>query len=98
MLRPKLKKQPKRRRVKFSIEAPEAQNVSLMGEFNAWNPKKHPMQNSGNGRWEKALLLPPGNYQYKFLVDGQWRGDLQNEQTCLNSYGTYNNIISVASR
>ena len=32
----------KRRRVTMTYEAPYAEAVSLMGDFNQWNEKKHP--------------------------------------------------------
>jgi len=84
-----------RRRVKFSIDAPEAQNVALMGDFNQWDETRHPMKRLGNGKWEKTLTLPAGHYQYKFLVDGKWRRDPGNEKLCPNCFGTLNNIVSI---
>ncbi|MBU0988311.1 MAG: glycoside hydrolase, partial [Proteobacteria bacterium] len=32
------------RKVTFSLEAADAKKVVLMGDFNKWNPEKHPMQ------------------------------------------------------
>ena len=66
-----------------------------MGDFNDWNPKKHPMQRYENGVWYKNLLLLPGKYEYKFMVDGRWQEDPQNEQICANRYGTYNNVVNL---
>jgi len=40
-------------------------------------------------------MLPVGTYEYKFLVDGIWRLDPQNNQTCPNCFGTYNNIFNL---
>jgi 1,4-alpha-glucan branching enzyme len=34
----------KRRRIEFALEKPKAQQVILMGDFNQWNPKTHPMR------------------------------------------------------
>jgi len=67
-----------------------------MGDFNNWNAKKHPMKNIGNGMWNKSVVIPPGRYEYKFLVDKQWEEDPQNEQTCLNCFGTYNSVFNLA--
>lgn len=89
------KQKIKRRRWTFSLDAAEAKEVILMGDFNNWSPKKHPMQRDENGMWNKAVMLPPGNYEYKFLVDGQWREDPRNNQLCPNSFGTYNNVINL---
>ena len=90
-------KKKKRRKVVFSYEAAGAEKAVLMGDFNNWDPTVHPMKNDGTGRWRKTLLLFPGTYQYKFLVDGNWRMDPLNNQTCMNLFGTKNNVINVSS-
>jgi 5'-AMP-activated protein kinase regulatory beta subunit len=66
-----------------------------MGDFNNWNPKKHPMQNDGNGIWSKTVVLSPGKYEYKFFVDGKWKKDPQNVKTCLNCFGTQNSVLNL---
>jgi 1,4-alpha-glucan branching enzyme len=91
----KTKKKIKRKKVTFSIDSTNAKEVILMGDFNNWNPKKHPMKQDGNGVWNKAVILPPGSYEYKFLVDGNWKQDPQNHQTRLNCFGTYNNVLNL---
>jgi 1,4-alpha-glucan branching enzyme len=83
----------KRKRWTFSLEAAEAKKVLLMGDFNNWSPKKHPMQKDENGIWNKAVMLSYGDHEYKFLVDGQWREDPRNERRCTNCFGTFNNVI-----
>ena len=80
----KSESKPKRRKVIFSVEFPDAGEVILMGDFNQWNPKKHSMKKDGNGVWKKTTLLLPGRYEYRFLVDNQWENDPENNQTCLN--------------
>jgi len=87
----------KRRKVTFSLTSPDAKEVILMGDFNRWNPKKHPMKKDGNGVWEKTTLLFPGKYEYRFLVDNQWENDPENNQMCLNRFGSKNNFIVVPS-
>ena len=59
--------------VTFSLEAPGAEVVALAGEFNDWQPA--PMERSGEGVWTAERDLPPGDYGYKFVVDGEWRLD-----------------------
>ena len=85
----------KRRRVTISLEAPEAKEVILMGDFNKWNAKIHRMQRDDNGLWEKTVMLFPGRYEYKFLVDGQWQNDPSNDQLCYNRFGTQNNLLFI---
>jgi 1,4-alpha-glucan branching enzyme len=95
MAKVKSKKKIKRKKVTFSVDLSGAKEVILMGDFNHWNSKKHLMKKDGNGVWNKAVILPPGNYEYKFLVDGQWKEDPQNDQTCLNCFGSHNNILNL---
>jgi 1,4-alpha-glucan branching enzyme len=90
-----IKTKTKRRRVNFSFKAPDANKVVLGGDFNNWNIRARPMKNEG-GVWKKALMLEPGRYEYKFLVDGQWRNDPNNDQTCANCFGTHNNVLVIS--
>lgn len=56
----------------FVCPATDATNIFLAGTFNDWNPQSTPMKRASNGAWQIALELPPGRYEYKFVVDGQW--------------------------
>ncbi len=91
----KSKQKVKRRRWTFSLDAAEAEEVILMGDFNNWSPEKHPMRRDENGMWNKAVMLPPGDYEYKFLVDGQWKEDPRNDHLCPNCFGTNNSVIKL---
>ncbi len=54
--------------VAFVVLAPNAQRVSVIGDFNFWNPRRHPMRVRGLGYWE--LFIPhatPGD-RYKFDI------------------------------
>ena len=95
MAKIKSKQKLKNRKVTFSMNSSDAEEVILMGDFNNWNPKKHPMKTDENGLWNKNVVIPPGRYEYKFLVDGQWKEDPQNDQTCLNCFGTYNSVFNL---
>ncbi|GBR76432.1 putative AAA family ATPase [Candidatus Termititenax persephonae] len=54
----------------------EARDVKVAGVFNNWRPE--PMQKNQTGAWETAIELNPGQYEYKFIVDGQWVTDPAN--------------------
>ena len=86
---------PKRRKVNFKIWAPAANSVSLLGTFNQWNAKTHPMKKGTDGIWHKSIMAVPGRYEYRYLVDGNWENDPTNNNSCPNEYGTYNNVIEV---
>ena len=57
--------------VNFFCMAPQAKSVSLVGDFNDWQPAAHPMTRMPDGGWTIRLELPHGHHQYVFLVDGQ---------------------------
>ena len=86
----------KRRRVTLTLKAPKAEAVSLMGDFNQWSEKTHPMKKGEEGRWQKIIMVRPGRYEYRFLVEGEWWSDPSNDQVCSNCFGTVNNVLEVS--
>ncbi|MBW1782543.1 MAG: glycogen-binding domain-containing protein [Deltaproteobacteria bacterium] len=91
-----VKRKIKRKRVTLTLSAPHAEAVSLMGDFNQWNQKVHPMKRERDGTWKKIIVVQPGRYEYRFLVDGEWWNDPANDQTCSNCFGTVNNVLEVS--
>ncbi len=81
--------------IRFSLLAIEAKKVSLVGEFNNWNPDADPMQSDDYGTWTKIKMLSPGNIEYKFWVDGEWMQDPVNLRACPNCFGTQNSVVKV---
>jgi 1,4-alpha-glucan branching enzyme len=55
--------------VGFVVLAPSAKRVSVVGDFNFWNARRHPMRVRGNGYWE--LFIPHAkvgdHYKYDIL-------------------------------
>jgi hypothetical protein len=58
----------------------EASSVILTGTFNNWDRNELKMKKTDNG-WTVSYAFPAGNYEYKFLVDGNWIIDPSNENT-----------------
>ena len=59
------------RGVCFRVWAPGAARVSVVGDFNAWDGRRHPMQSlGGSGVWELfvPLLLPGALYKFELRV------------------------------
>jgi hypothetical protein len=63
--------------VRFIIQQPGAQQVSLVGDFNGWSRDAMPLQASAdNSVWTLSVQLKPGRYEYAFVVDGErWVAD-----------------------
>lgn len=87
-----------RRRVFFTLYAPRAKEVLLLGDFNNWDTKARPMKKDADGLWQKITYLFPGRYEYRFLVDDKWCCDPRNLKRCANCFGSENNIIEVEAR
>ncbi|MFZ0789699.1 MAG: 1,4-alpha-glucan branching protein GlgB [Chromatiaceae bacterium] len=53
--------------VLFSVWAPNADRVSVVGDFNDWDGRTHPMRVHGNGVWELFIpdLAPGGVYKFE---------------------------------
>lgn len=88
-------------RVKF-IYYPdkEYENVNLVGSFNSWNQTANPMRyNKSKNIWELELYLKPGEYQYKFLIEGRkWLKDNNADLFVDDGYGGENSVIIVDER
>ena len=80
----------------FTYFAPNAQNVALVGNFTGWEKNPVPLKKQKDGSWRGAVSLAPGEYQYRFLVDGQWQDDEQCEERRPNGFGQQNCIRQVA--
>jgi chromosome partitioning protein len=66
--------------VLFSLVAPEANEVEIVGSFNNWD-RDHGVRlaRNANGVWHATLDLAPGRHLYKYVIDGVWRPDPANE-------------------
>ena len=84
------KKNPKSMKAEFSLSAPQAKSVFLAGSFNEWNVSVHPLKQDKKGVWKIFLPLGPGRYEYRFLVDGEWRNDSNCSSFIENPFGTVN--------
>src|SRR5262245_22024815 len=82
--------------VVFTVEAPGAERVQLVGDFNGWTMEGSEMQHDGRF-WRKVLNLHPGRYAYRFIVDGQWQADPMNTsaEPCP---GGFNSVLVLEDR
>ena len=76
-----------------------ATDVRIAGDFNGWVPDKGVrslIESEGDTRvWTKILSLPPGRYQYRYVVDGEWREDPVNPDAVSSSIGGRNSVLVV---
>ena len=83
------------RSVSFVLEETPGRRVALAGTFNEWKPERFLTDRSGDGVYRARLMLAPGEYQYKFVVDGEWRLDPANPNFVPNDFGSLNSILVV---
>jgi len=91
------------RAVEFSCHAAKAKAVFVAGTFNHWKPDAAAMNlDQPTGEWTLTLPLPPGHYEYKFVVDGQWccepgcEREIRGCAKCVpNEVGTMNRWLGV---
>ena len=63
------------RPVQFQLNRPAASEVFLAGEMTDWEKGKKAMTRGADGRWQVRVDLSPGQWVYKFVVDGEWIAD-----------------------
>ena len=89
------KKISARRSVSFNFEDAPGQQVFLSGSFNNWQMTTKMNDRKKAGLYTCRLLLGPGEYQYKFVVNGEWRLDGNNCCFAPNGFGELNSVIKV---
>jgi len=81
----------------FHFEDRDASSVYLTGDFNNWSPKADPMSDSNSdGTWTLFYSLPPGLYEYKFVVNGsKWVPDPRNPDSVPDGFNGKNSVVRI---
>jgi 1,4-alpha-glucan branching enzyme len=86
----------KRRRVALHVHASPGSTVHVAGSFNDWSPDRHPLTyKSAEGVFSVSLLLEPGRYEYKFVVNGVWCIDPECPNWAPSGQGSLNSVLNV---
>ena len=70
-----------------------AKKVFVAGDFNNWRPDELSLKRAENS-WVLPVVLTAGNYNYKFIVDGEWIADPDNPHYSIEKGGK-NSFLSV---
>jgi predicted carbohydrate-binding protein with CBM48 len=82
--------------VRFVLSAPGASQVSLVGDFNAWDAAAAPMRRVDSRVWAVALPVRHGRHVYAFLVDKErWMSDPDAPLAPEDGFGVPNSVIVV---
>ena len=81
----------------FSLTAPGALTVTLVGDFTHWQKNPISLRKEAEGIWRVTVPLEPGEHHYRFLVDGEWRDDPECAVRVPNPFGSQNAVVKVAN-
>ncbi|MFO7889106.1 MAG: alpha amylase N-terminal ig-like domain-containing protein [bacterium] len=74
-------------------------DVFVVGTFNDWNEYANPLTDSDqDGVYETEILLAPGRYEYKFVVNGNWKTDFNADEIMGIGHEGDNSVIIVDDR
>lgn len=83
----------------FVLVAPRAASVTLVGDFNDWNPGRTPMRAGQGGVWSTVMQLAPGRYRYAFLVNGvEWHADPSAPAALDDEFDTPSSVVTVGGK
>ncbi|HLW68113.1 MAG TPA: glycogen-binding domain-containing protein [Gemmataceae bacterium] len=85
-----------RRRITFSLAAPDAKSVSVAGTFCDWDTSTYPLKKDAIGTWKRIVTLAPGRYEYRFIVDDVWIVDPDCLERTANPFGGENCVLNVS--
>lgn len=72
-----------------------AREVAITGSFNKWDVSNMPLVRLTGGRWLRVMFLPPGRYEYLFVVDGRCVADPSATESVPNVFGCENSVVSL---
>lgn len=82
--------------VVFEYKDLTASKVFLAGSFNNWDSGALEMEKIGGGIWRVSLKLSPGDYQYKFVINGtDWKEDPEAPDYVPDGYGGKNGAFTL---
>lgn len=82
---------------RFVLIAPQAASVHLTGDFLEWSRDGIALEDPrGTGVWTTDVVLPPGVYQYTFVVNGtEWVPDPRAVSQVDDGFGQVNSVLIV---
>lgn len=84
-------------KIKYTTKDPQLK-TSVAGSFNGWNAQKNRLEYNKNiSAYTCTLLLKPGLYQYKFVVNDNWIYDKDNPDKSSDGFGGFNSILKAGA-
>jgi 1,4-alpha-glucan branching enzyme len=78
--------------VKFTLQGDKnTKKVAVAGSFSEWEPVD--LKKGKDGSFSAVVAIKPGCYEYKFIVDGDWKQDADVPAAVQNRFGTFNSVL-----
>ena len=91
-----IRREARKDRVKATFAVPDrGRSVSVVGDFNGWDPLAHPLRKRSNGTRSVAVELLVGHrYRFRYLHDGGvWADDPAADAIEANGYGGTHGVL-----
>ena len=84
-------------KVTFSVEAKEASQASVIGDFNNWNPEVGVLSKLKNGTFKGVFDLDKDAvYEFKYVIDGTFINEPEADSFKWNDFaGAENSVLEV---
>lgn len=84
-------------KVTFVVQAMEAEEVRVVGDFNNWDSSVLPLKRLKNGNFKGTYNLPRDHsFEFKYLVDGRYINEPNADSYRWNSYaGSENSVLEL---
>ncbi|WP_348824308.1 isoamylase early set domain-containing protein [Flavobacterium aestuarii] len=84
-------------KVTFSVEAKEANQVSVIGDFNDWKIEEGVLSKLKNGTFKGTFeVSKDAEYEFKYVIDGTYQNEPEADSYKWNDFaGAENSVLSV---
>lgn len=96
MIKKEQKKKDEQVKVTFVLPEEEVRGrVSVVGDFNDWDPEADKLIRRNNGTYSASVKLARGGeYAFRyFFEDGTWKNDEAADDVMLSPFGTENSVV-----
>lgn len=81
-------------KITFCVPAKDAEKVEVAGDFNDWSSAE--LKKYKNGNFKAQFNLPVDKeYQFKYIVDGEWVNEADADRYQWNDYAASENSVLV---
>lgn len=86
--------------VRVTFELPSctwACRIFVCGDFNDWSANSLQMRQDRDGVWRASIDLPPNQqFEFRYLIDGNWQTDYHADGWSDSGYGSENSIVDTS--